>query len=366
MSSSDGAHCSTPVGPSGDAGGTVQHDSTHPGEAAIEIETEKFHSEQQVLLSKSDDTDCRAGDLTTVLLILSCSCALSLPTQEIVYYSAGHDAYLVWHANGRRFWFPPALVEAHVLDAWAEYRLKRKREDEQEAKLTEQALETVSEEPVFKRWDLLGPHNTALKNDKYVRGALAGTDDPKVYSKYPPRAMRNGHNVPYLASQMQGVLIMNRTAMTVDSRGEPPDCVKEAITKALKLAFDGLPESEKPEYKARLGLFDDFGQHKLNLGNASHSYRSANAYERLYLDATPGNSQRQSKKLTVDAESKSRSVRYDDEFEACFPLIGIALGRREIVEDGTAYLNWAERKAQLVAAERAGLQPWQTYPLDCT
>ena len=221
MSSSDGAHCSTPVGPSGDAGGTVQHDSTHPGEAAIEIETEKFHSEQQVLLSKSDDTDCRAGDLTTVLLILSCSCALSRPTQEIVYYSAGHDAYLVWHANGRRFWFPPALVEAHVLDAWAEYRLKRKREDEQEAKLTEQALETVSEEPVFKRWGLLGPHNTALKNDKYVKGALAGTDDPKVYSKYPPRAMRNGHNVPYLASQMHGVLIMNRTAMTVDSRGEP-------------------------------------------------------------------------------------------------------------------------------------------------
>ena len=224
----------------------------------------------------------------------------------------------------------------------------------------------MSEEPVFKRWDLLGPHNTALKNDKYVRGALAGTDDPKVYLKYPPRAMKNGHNVPYLASQMQGVLIMNRTAMTVDSRGEPPDCVKEAITKALKLAFDGLPESEKPEYKARLGLFDDFGQHKLNLGNASHSYTSANAYERLYLDSTPGNSQRKSKKLTVDAESKSRSVRYDDEFEACFPLIGIALGRREIVEDGTAYLNWAERKAQLVAAERAGLQPWQTYPLDCT
>ena len=61
-----------------------------------------------------------------------------------MYYSAGHDAYLVWHANGRRLWFKPALVEAHVLDAWAEYRLKRKREDEQEAKLTEQAL--------YKRW----------------------------------------------------------------------------------------------------------------------------------------------------------------------------------------------------------------------
>ena len=73
-----------------------------------------------------------------------------------MYYSAGHDAYLVWHANGRRLWFKPALVEALVLDAWAEYRLKRKREDEQEAKLTEQALETVSEEPVFKRWGLLG------------------------------------------------------------------------------------------------------------------------------------------------------------------------------------------------------------------
>ena len=52
-------------------------------------------------------------------------------------------------------------------------------------------------------------------------------------------------------------------------------------------------------------------------------------------------------------------MRYDDEVEACYPFLGIVLGRHELVEDGTAYLNWAERKAQLMAAARADLQPWQ-------
>ena len=39
--------------------------------------------------------------------------------------------------------------------------------------------------------------------------------------------------------------------------------------------------------------------------------------------------------------------------------MGISLGRRELVGDGVAYLNWAERKAQEMAAARAGLPPWQ-------
>ena len=36
------------------------------------------------------------------------------------------------------------------------------------------------------------------------------------------------------------------------------------------MAFNRLPEEEKPENKAKLGLFDDFGQHKHNLDNSAH------------------------------------------------------------------------------------------------
>lgn len=56
-----------PTGPSGDADGPVLHDSTYPGEMALEIETDKYRSAQQLVLSKSDDTDCRAGDLDSTL-----------------------------------------------------------------------------------------------------------------------------------------------------------------------------------------------------------------------------------------------------------------------------------------------------------
>ena len=45
---------------------------------------------------------------------------------------------------------------------------------------------------------------------------------------------------------------------------------QEAITRALQMAFNRLPEEEKPENKAKLGLFDDFGQHKHNLDNSAH------------------------------------------------------------------------------------------------
>ena len=47
------------------------------------------------------------------------------------------------------------------------------------------------------------------------------------------------------------------------------------------------------------------------------------------------------------------------QIEGCFPFLGIALGRRELVNDGHALLNWAERKAQEMAAARAGLSTWQ-------
>ena len=52
----------------------------------------------------------------------------------------------------------------------------------------------------------------------------------------------------------------------------PPLSVQEALTRELQMAFDDLPEHEKPEKKAKLRIFNDFGQHKLNLDNASHNY----------------------------------------------------------------------------------------------
>ena len=54
-------------------------------------------------------------------------------------------------------------------------------------------------------------------------------------------------------------------------------------------------------------------------------------------------------------------IRYPDEVEGNFPFLGIALGRRETITDGSAYLNWAEREAQELAAKRAGLQAGQGY-----
>jgi len=45
--------------------------------------------------------------------------------------------------------------------------------------------------------------------------------------------------------------------------------------------------------------------------------------------------------------SWSIRVSLPDKIEACHPFLGIVLGRHELVDDGTAYLNYAERKAQV-------------------
>ena len=45
-----------------------------------------------------------------------------------------------------------------------------------------------------------------------------------------------------------------------------------AITHALQIAFDALPETEKPEYKVNLGMAGEFGQHKVNLENPVHIF----------------------------------------------------------------------------------------------
>lgn len=150
-------------------------------------------------------------------------------------------------------------------------------------------------------WGNSKVHALALEKDGYVPAAQAASNDPNVYIRYPARAKRNNHLVPYLASRMQGVQINIREPIA--GARDPPLAAQEAITRALEMAFDGLPEDEKPETKAKRGMFDDFGQHKLNLDNAAHNYKSNMSYERLYLAATPENSQRASKKLSVGSSS---------------------------------------------------------------
>ena len=58
MSSSRGEHDSPPLAPAGpsgeDADEPALHDSTAPGEVALEIETEQYSREQQVMLSISE------------------------------------------------------------------------------------------------------------------------------------------------------------------------------------------------------------------------------------------------------------------------------------------------------------------------
>ena len=52
---------------------------------------------------------------------------------------------------------------------------------------------------------------------------------------------------------MQGVVINVREAMTAESR-EPPLIVRQQLTIGLQMAFDALPDAEKPENKATRGL----------------------------------------------------------------------------------------------------------------
>lgn len=219
------------------------------------------------------------------------------PAQEIVYYSAGHDAYLVLHKNGLRFWFKEALVEEHVLNDWAEYRLKRKREDEQEAKLSEMQLESVSQAPRSIIFGNSPPHNKALlmdgfltmkdKGDKY-RGKKAKERyaNPDVYERYTEKAKLNGHNIPLLASQMPGIVINTRERIPKGGR-DPPVEVQQAIRGAIVKAFDSLPFEERPENK--LSNPDDFGQHKVNFGDETHNFMQHPSYDRLYLTSAPKN-----------------------------------------------------------------------------
>jgi hypothetical protein len=285
-------------------------------------------------------------------------CTHATPPQEIEGYSATFDAYHVVHEDGVHRWYKEAMLGDKLLAEWHAFLAKRQRVDSFEATLKEQRLETVSEAPVYMLWNNSKPHALALQKDGYVTIEQANTNDPMVFESYPNRSKRNGHNVAFLAHGMQGVVINSREQMDSSSR-EPPECVRLAIICALQKAFDALAETEKPEYKVKLGMADEFGQHKVNLENPAHKFSDNNAYERLYLMPRPEDSQRQSKK--TGAMDRKRGLRYTDEFEACFPFLGIALARREIVADGTAYLNWAERQAQLMAAKRADRPPAQGF-----
>lgn len=217
------------------------------------------------------------------------------PAQEIVYYSAGHDAYLVLHENGLRFWFKEALVEEHLLNDWAEYRLKRKREDEQEAKLSEMQLESVSQAPRSIIFGNSPPHNKALLMDGFLTmkdkdGKYQGKKarerfaNPDVYERYTEKAKLNGHNVPLLASQMPGIVINTRERIPKGGR-DPPVEVQQAIQEAINKAFESLPFEERPENKKSNP--DDFGQHKCNFEDKTHNFSTNPSYDRLYLQTAP-------------------------------------------------------------------------------
>ena len=111
-----------------------------------------------------------------------------------------------------------------------------------------------------------------------------------------------------------------------------PREVQDAIRAAINKAFDALPFEQRPENKMHNP--DSFGQHKVNLDDSTHNFKTAHSYERLYLSPTPSQSQRGGS--TKCSDGRSRGKRYPDEVEANFPFLGIALGRRETITDGSA------------------------------
>ena len=145
------------------------------------------------------------------------------------------------------------------MEAYAEHRRKRKREDEEEAKLVKLMLESVSEDPQSITWGDSPAHIKALQADGYMPGVKKDYKPKRdsmsnVYERYPPRAMMNGHNIPLLASLMPGVVINARACMPTGT-----DDVQDAIRAAINKAFDALPFEQRPENKRHNP--DSFGRH---------------------------------------------------------------------------------------------------------
>jgi len=132
------------------------------------------------------------------------------PPQEILAYSATHEAYHVVHADGVHLWYKEAMLGAELLVTWHEFWAKKLKVETVEATLRQQKLETVSEEPIFMDWGNSKVHALALEKDGYVPAAQAASNDPNVYIRYPARTKRNNHLVPYLASRMQGSCRVSR------------------------------------------------------------------------------------------------------------------------------------------------------------
>ena len=171
---------------------------------------------------------------------------LACVPQEIVYYAPFHDAYLVWHRSGIEAWFKKPLVEESLLEAYAEHRRKRKREDEEEAKLVKLMLESVSEDPQSITWGDCPAHIKALQADGYMPGVKKDWQPKRdsmtnVYERYPPRAMMNGHNIPLLASLMPGVVINVRARA----------CLQEPMMSRVKYRTPFAPRSTRPSTRCR-------------------------------------------------------------------------------------------------------------------
>ena len=134
--------------------------------------------------------------------------------------------------------------------------------------------------------------------------------------------MMNGHNIPYLASVMPGVVINMRASMPSGSHDVPPE-VQNALRAAISNAFDALPIEQRPENKKHCP--DDFGQHKLNVDDSTHNFRTSHSYERLYITPTPSESLRGAREKHQTAKGLATCPlplpplpRFDDSFH-CVP-----------------------------------------------
>lgn len=277
---------------------------------------------------------------------------------EILVYSDQYDAYEVLHDDDTRLWFKEDMVIETVMDEWNAFVTKSRKVAKETTLLAKKKLDTVSEESELIIWGNSKPHKLAMLKDGYL--ANGG------YDKYPPRAKKNGYNIPLMASWALGIRINTRSPMplaTAGMRPQPSAKVQAELRTAISTAFERLPPEEQPKAKAAAGMMDDFGQRKVNLDNPAHDFLHTHSYNRLYLRTVPAMSQRQSR--NADAEGKRHLSRYEDEIKCCEPFIGIELGRREIMGDGPSYLNWMESEVQKFAAELAGVEPEQRNDPAC-
>ena len=111
-------------------------------------------------------------------------------------------------------------------------------------------------------------------------------------------------------------------------------------------------------------LANDFGQTQANLATQHTCTSAKDSYRRLYL-YKPVASSNKGKKRTERGEEHPRrqgSRRYTDEVRRCIGFLGIALGRRGLLQYRTSLLNHAEDYVQAKYAQLAGVARQASEP----